>query len=86
MKTYVQFFAMSTGYIAGTIPLQFEKPVVTEATGDHAVIQVDGRLKERNIVEIALKECKERGFVGYMVLKGNTLLDAKPVSKYWQVR
>jgi hypothetical protein len=86
MKTYIQFFTMSTGYIAETIPPKFGKPEVILAIGDRSVIQVDGRLKEQNIVDIALEECRDRGFYGYQILKGENLLDAKPVSKYWVVR
>lgn len=86
MKTYIQFYTMSTGYIEGTVPPKFSKQIAIEATGDRSVIQVDGRLAQSKVVSIAMDECKARGFVGYKVLKGNKLSDAKPVSPFWAVR
>lgn len=86
MKTYIQFYTMSTGYIEGTIPPKFGKPVAIEAAGDRGIIRVDGRLSQVKIAAIALQECKVRGFVGYKILKGVSLLDARPVSQFWPVR
>lgn len=86
MSTYIQLFKMSTGYVDGTIPPQFGKSLPIEATGDRGILKVDGRLSERNIVEIALQACRESEFIGYQILKGATLLQAKPVSKVFIVR
>ena len=41
MKTFAEFYTLSTGYIAGTIPPQFGKPELISATGDRSVIQID---------------------------------------------
>ena len=70
MKTYIQFYTMSTGYVEGTIPPKFGEQVAIEATGDRGVIQVDGRLRQTKVACIAMYECSKRGFVGYKVLKG----------------
>lgn len=86
MKTYIQLFQMSTGYIPGTIPPQFGKPEPIEATGDRGIIQVDGRLNESNIVAIALQACRESEYVGYKILRGNSLQQAKPISEVFIVR
>lgn len=86
MATYIQLYTMSTGYIEGTIPPQFGAPKPTPDCGDKGVIKVDGRLKERSIVEIALQACRESEFVGYQVLKGKNLLEASPISKVFIVR
>lgn len=75
MKTFAEFYTWSTGYIAGTIPPQFGEPKLIAATGDRATIRIDSRLSPDNIKTIAENECKKRGFVGYKILKGNSLLE-----------
>lgn len=79
MKYYAQFFTISTGYIAGTIPPQFSAPTVIESCGDRSVIQIDARLTRRNMGEIAESECIKRGFIAWQIIGGNHLLDAKPL-------
>lgn len=86
MATYIQLYTMSTGYIEGTIPPKFGSPKPIPACGDRGVIKVDGRLKERRIVEIALQACRESEFIGYQVLKGDSLLQATPISQVFIVR
>ena len=75
MKTFAEFYTLSTGYIAGTIPPQFGKPQLISATGDRSVIQIDSRLSHKNAMKIAEDECKKRGYIGYKILQGNSLLD-----------
>ena len=45
MKTFIQFYRLSTGYIQGSIPPKFDKahakPI--EALGSDGVLFVDGR-------------------------------------------
>ena len=45
MKTFIQFYTLSAGYIQGTIPPKFDKahakPI--EALGSDGVLFVDGR-------------------------------------------
>ena len=79
MKTYAQFFQLSTGYIPGTIPPQFGERKPIEATGDRGLIQIDGRLSLNSMHEIAESECNKRGYFGWMLLRGNALRDAKPL-------
>lgn len=75
MKTFAEFYTWSTGYIAGTIPPQFGKPELITACGDRATIQIDSRLSHDNIKMIAANECKKRGYIGYKILKGKSLLE-----------
>jgi len=85
MKTYAQFFTYSTGYVAGTIPPRFDDAhkKLIEACGDRGIIHIDSRLTKLTIGLIARETCQQRGYDGYQILKGNSLLDAKPVSGVW---
>ena len=84
---FIQFFQMSTGYVPGTIPPVFDpayaRPI--EATGDRGIIRVDARLRNEAITKIAVGTAIERGYVGYQVWEGASLLEARPVSGYWPV-
>ena len=71
MKTFVEFYTWSTGYIAN-YPATIRKPELIVACGDRAIIQIDSRLSHDNIKTIAENECKNRGFVGYKILTGKT--------------
>jgi hypothetical protein len=83
MKTYAQFYTMSTGYIDGTIPPKFSESHkrLIEACGDRAIIQIDSRLSPKTIGEIAARECKARKYLAWEILRGDSLLSAKPVSQ-----
>lgn len=84
---YVQFFQLSTGYVQGSIPPRFDpahrRPI--EVCGDRGIVRVDGRLSARSVIDIAIRTAEERGFIGYQVLEGTSLLQAKPVSHYWPI-
>jgi hypothetical protein len=84
---YAQFYTMSTGYVAETIPPRFDdahkRPI--EACGDRGIVFIDARLKPETIGEIARRECEKRGYIGYRIYKGARLDDAKPISGYWPV-
>ena len=84
---YIQFFQYSTGYVAGSIPPRFDpahrRPI--EVCGDQGIVRVDGRLSARSVVDLAVRTAKERGFIGYQILKGPSLLLAKPASRYWPI-
>ena len=56
-----------------------------EACGDRGIIEIDSRLKNETIGEIARKTCLKRGYHAYQILKGEKLLSAKPVSGIWRV-
>ena len=76
MKVYAQFFTMS----CGTWPdFKEETKSLIEACGDRSVINIDARLTQCNIHQIAQEECIKRKYLAYQVLKGSSLLDAKPV-------
>lgn len=84
---YVQFFQMSTGYVPGSIPPVFceNNRTPIEACGDRGIVRVDGRISRDRVAAIARRTAVERGYVGYQVLEGDSLLSAKPVSGYWPV-
>ena len=67
MKTFIQFYSLSTGYIQGTIPPKFDKahakPI--EAMGSDGVLLVDGRWSKSTQHEKAREYAKARGFIGY---------------------
>ena len=67
MKTFIQFYRLSTGYIQGTIPPKFDKahqkPI--EALGSDGVLFVDGRWSKSTQHEKAREYAKARGFIGY---------------------
>lgn len=79
MKYFAQFFQMSTGYIAGTIPPKFGAPEVIRAMVDRSVIQIDARLTRSNMGQIAASECEKRGYIAWQIIGGSSLLDAKPL-------
>ena len=72
--TYVQFFTMSTGYVAGTIPPRFDaanrQPI--EACGSDGVHILDGRYRLARCIDVARAECRRRGFVGFTIMQGET--------------
>lgn len=84
---YAQFFHMSTGFVPGSIPPQFDdahkRPI--EACGDRAVVVIDARLSAANIASIARAECVKRGYVGYRIFEGESFARSSPISPYWPV-
>jgi len=78
---YAQFFQLSTGYIAGTIPPQFGEKKPIEATGDRGVIILDGRESKNNMHAVAEIECNKRGFIGWQLFKGDTFTRSAPISE-----
>jgi hypothetical protein len=65
MATYAQFYS--------------GKPV--EACGDRSVIRLDGRVSQLRQETIAEAECRRRGFIAWQLIKGDSLLSAKPITK-----
>ena len=67
MKTFIQFYTLSTGYIKGTIPPKFDeahqKPI--EAMGSDGVLFVDGRWSRPTQHAKAREYAKAKGFIGY---------------------
>lgn len=82
---FAQFFHMSTGYVAGSIPPRFDdahkKPI--EACGDRGVIIIDQRMKPETAGQIAAQTCKERGFIGWQIFEGDSFTRCRAVSGYW---
>ena len=84
MKKYVQFWTESTGYVAGSVPPRFEASSVRpiEACGDDAVVRLDGRLCEQNRLSQCRAECRRRGYIGFTIIAGESLLLAKECRGY----
>lgn len=80
MKTFIDYYHNS---VPGEWNNYESKPI--SACGDRATIQVDGRLNSDNIHWIAMTEGIKRGFVGYRLLKGESLLRAKRNSSYFSI-
>lgn len=87
MPTFAEFYHNSTGYIEGTIPPEFSpehvKPI--PACGDRAIVWLDGRMSHLSLHETAMKTCEERGFIGYKLIRGESLLRTQPISNYVRV-
>lgn len=66
---YAQFFELD---LAGNL---------SECCGDRAVIRLDGRMCQENMEKLAEKECKQRNFIAWQLIRGESLLRAKPFTK-----
>ena len=80
---YAQFFQMSTGYIAGTIPPEFRadanKPI--PACGSDSVFHLDGRFNLATQANAARAECKRRGFIGFTLNAGERYTTSRETRK-----
>ena len=68
MRTYVQFFQAGAN---GTL---------IEACGDRSVVRLDGRQSALKHEVVAEQECKARKYVAWQLIKGPSLLSAKPAT------
>ena len=75
-----QFFHLSTGYIAGTLPPEFGEPQLIEACGSGAVFVLDGRNAWHTQHEHAKEVCKRRKYLAYQLYKGETFTRSVPIS------
>lgn len=84
---FAQFYKLSTGYIAGSIPPRFSpdnvKPI--EALGSDGVLIIDGRLTLDNARAVAAERCKARGFIGYSIHHGETFSRSRQVAPFRSV-
>ena len=69
MAHYAQFFHFD---LAGNL---------TESCGDRSIIRLDGRQNQRTHELIAELECKKRGYIAWQLIRGSSLLLAKPYTK-----
>ena len=85
MKVFAQFWHLSTGYVNGTIPpifLESEK-TPTQACGTNAVLSLDARYTlDRHIAE-ARRVCKQRGFIGFSIERGDFRKSSVTVGFTW---
>ena len=80
---YVQFFTLSTGYIAGTIPPKFDRSnrELIPSCGSDAVMRMDKRQGLGTAFVIAANECKRRGYLGFQIMEGRSYSDACAVTE-----
>jgi hypothetical protein len=54
--------------------------LLVEACGDRSVIRLDGRMRQLRMEEAAEEECKKRGYAAWQLIRGESLLRAKPLT------
>jgi hypothetical protein len=52
-----------------------------EACGDRSVVRLDGRARQETMEALAEQECKKRGYVAWQLIRGESLLRARPITK-----
>lgn len=84
---YVEFQKMSTGYIEGTIPPQFDDAhkKLIPALGSDGVQILDGRWGRATMGRVAAQWARDRGFDGWQIWQGETFTRSEPVSLKYQV-
>lgn len=82
--TYAEFYHLSTGYIEGTIPPQFNdanrKPI--PVCGSDSVLKMDGRFSKRTMIQIATKIGTQRGFIGFTLNAGESFSRSREIRGY----
>lgn len=67
----------------------YQRGVITneliEACGDRAVVILDGRRSRQWMGETAAEECARRGYAAWRIFRGDSFLNAKPISQLWTV-
>jgi len=85
---FAEFYQMSTGYVAGSIPPRFDdarkKPI--PASGDRSVVILDGRQHAGARHQIAAEECRRRGFIGYKLHKGESFTRVTNSTGFYPVK
>ena len=80
MRNYVHFYTMSTGYIEGSTPPQFDekhkKPI--EACGSDGVLILDGSFGTDRVFSEAIENCKKYNFIGFRTYKSFKLSHCQP--------
>jgi len=67
MKHFAQFYRLETDAATG-------RQRWVEPCGDRAIIRLDGRQSLYNMKWAAVKVCRDRGFDGYQITRGDSLL------------
>ena len=83
MKHYIQFKALSTGYIQGSIPPIFSKENVKpiDKLGSDGIYYLDNRLSLENMINKGINLCKvKNNNVGFSIVRyNNTILNGKEI-------
>lgn len=83
MKHYIQFKALSTGYIIGTIPPQFSndniKPI--NRLGSDGIYYLDNRLSLDSMVNKGIDLCEQRSnTIGFSIVRYNdSIINGKEI-------
>ena len=84
---FAEFYHLSTGYVAGTIPPQFSdaarRPI--PACGSDSVLKLDGRFSMQTCARIAASVCVRRGYIGFTVNAGESFTRSREIRKYQEV-
>jgi hypothetical protein len=70
MKTYAQFYRHS---------VTTNEPI--EACGDRSIVRLDGRQSQLTHEYIAEQECRKRDYTAWALIKGESLLRARRITK-----
>ena len=85
---FARFFHLSTGYIPGSIPPVFDdstkKPI--PACGSDGILYLDGRWSVRRQAAEAREVCLKRGFLGFTLHAGESLLRERVTREYEAVQ
>lgn len=85
MKYFIQFKALSTGYIENTIPPQFSKENIKpiDKLGSDGVFYLDNRLSLNSMINKGIELCKQKNNkVGFSIVAyNNSILNSKEVKK-----
>lgn len=87
MSMWAQFWQPSTGYVEGSLPPRFEKAAVRPiyCCGSDGIIKLSGQRKNVGAVHVAREECRRRKWIGFTLIRGSSLLNARTVRKYEEV-
>jgi hypothetical protein len=83
MKHFIQFKALSTGYIQGSIPPKFSddniKPI--NSLGSDGIYYLDNRLSLENMINKGINLCKvKNNKIGFSIVRyNNSILDGKEI-------
>lgn len=56
-----------------------------EACGDRSVIILDGRHTLADNISMAKEECKKRGYIGYIICRGETFTRSNAITEFKQI-
>lgn len=84
---YIQFYTLSTGYVEGTVPPEFDEALVkpVEGVGSDSVLILDGRLNYAHCkleADYEMQSPRRHRYCGYQLMQGDKISTAKPWGDY----